>query len=118
LADTATALSPAHQRRSEHACRRNVGRGVNDSDSALLGDRTRPNQTSRRALVTLGVVTVTATLPASSAGETAVIDVAELTVKLVALVAPKLTAVVLGKLVPVMVTVVPPATGLFYISAS
>ena len=39
------------------------------------------------------------------------IKVAELTVKLVALVAPNLTAVVPVKLVPAIVTDVPPAAG-------
>ncbi len=45
------------------------------------------------------------------AGDVAVIDVAELTVKPVALVAPNLTAVAPVKLVPVIVTVVPPPAG-------
>ena len=57
-----------------------------------------------------GVVTVTSTVPAP-AGEVAVIEVAELTVKLVALVAPNLTAVAPVKPVPVIVTDVPPAVG-------
>ena len=39
------------------------------------------------------------------------IEVAEVTVKLVAAVAPNLTAVAPVKLVPVMVTMVPPAVG-------
>ncbi len=45
------------------------------------------------------------------AGEVAVIEVAELTVKLVALVAPNFTAVAPVKPVPVTVTDVPPAAG-------
>ena len=45
------------------------------------------------------------------AGEVAVIDVAELTVKPVAAVAPNLTAVAPVKPVPVIVTLVPPAVG-------
>ena len=45
------------------------------------------------------------------AGDVAVIEVAELTVKLVALVAPNLTAVVPDNAVPVMVTDVPPVVG-------
>ena len=45
------------------------------------------------------------------AGVVAVIEVAELTVKLVAFVAPKVTAVAPVRFVPVMVTVVPPAVG-------
>ncbi|MEY9227933.1 hypothetical protein ABIF78_000256 [Bradyrhizobium japonicum] len=49
------------------------------------------------------------TVPAP-AGETAVIEVAELTVKLVALVAPNFTAVAPDNAVPVMVTDVPPAS--------
>jgi len=56
------------------------------------------------------VVTVTSTLPSVSAGETAVIEVADLTVKLAALVEPKLTAVVPVRFFPVMVTAVPPTT--------
>ena len=56
------------------------------------------------------VVTLTSTVPVP-AGEVAVIDVAELTVKPVAGVAPKLTAVAPVKPVPVMVTEVPPAVG-------
>ena len=45
------------------------------------------------------------------AGEVAVIEVALLTVKVVAAVAPNFTAVAPVKLVPVMVTEVPPAVG-------
>jgi hypothetical protein len=62
------------------------------------------------ALVPDGVVTVTSTVPVP-AGETAVIELAELTVKLVALVAPNLTAVAPVKPLPLTVTVVPPACG-------
>src|SRR5437764_823305 len=61
------------------------------------------------AEVATGVVTVTSTVPAAPAGEVAVIEVAEATVKVVAGVAPNLTAVAPVKLVPVMVTEVPPA---------
>ena len=57
------------------------------------------------------VVTVTSTVPVAPAGEVAVMDVAELTVNPVALVAPNFTAVAPVKLVPVMVTVVPPPEG-------
>ena len=56
------------------------------------------------------VVTVTSTVPLP-AGDVAVIDVAELTVKLVALTAPNFTAVAPVRVVPVMVTNVPPAVG-------
>jgi len=56
------------------------------------------------------VVTVTSTLPADSTGETAVIEVAEFTLKLVALVEPNLTAVTPMNSVPVIITLVPPAT--------
>ena len=56
------------------------------------------------------VVTRTSTVPLP-AGEVAVIDVAELTVKLVAAVAPNVTAVAPVKPVPVIVTEVPPAAG-------
>jgi hypothetical protein len=62
------------------------------------------------ALVPLGVVTVTSTVPVP-AGETAVIEVSEMTLKLVALVEPNLTALAPVRLVPVMVTEVPPAAG-------
>jgi hypothetical protein len=58
-----------------------------------------------------GVVTVTSTDPADPAGSVAVIDVAELMVKLVAAVAPNLTALTPAKLVPVIVTDVPPGVG-------
>ena len=51
-----------------------------------------------------GVVTVTLTVPAEPAGDMAVIDVAEFTVKLVAEVAPKSTPVAPKRLVPVMIT--------------
>ena len=61
------------------------------------------------ALVPPAVVTVTSTVPAPSAGEVAVIDVALLTVKPAAAVPPKLTAVAPVKPVPVIVTDVPPA---------
>jgi hypothetical protein len=57
-----------------------------------------------------GVVTLMSTAPVP-AGEVAVIDVAELNVKLAAAVAPNVTAVTPVKLVPVMVTMVPPACG-------
>ena len=62
-------------------------------------------------LVPPGVVTLTSTVPAASVGETAVIEVAELTVKLVASVEPNLTEVAPVNPTPVMVTVVPPPTG-------
>lgn len=59
------------------------------------------------------VVTVTSTgvHDAVPAGETAVIDMGEFTIKLVALVAPNFTAVALVKSVPLIVTEVPPAGG-------
>ena len=56
------------------------------------------------------VVTVTSTVPVP-AGDVAVIEVAELTVKLVALVAPNFTAVAPVNPVPVIVTDVPPVVG-------
>src|SRR5208283_2500527 len=62
------------------------------------------------ALVPPGVVTVTSTVPAP-AGETAVIWVVEVTVKLDAAVVPNITAVAPLNPVPVTVTEVPPATG-------
>jgi hypothetical protein len=58
-----------------------------------------------------GVVAVMSTDPADSPGVTAVICVAESTVKLVAAVPPKSTEVVPTKLDPVIVTEVPPETG-------
>ena len=64
------------------------------------------------ALVPPPAQTVTSTVAAPSAGEVAVMDVALLTVKLVAgLPDPKLTAVAPVKLVPVIVTLVPPVVG-------
>jgi hypothetical protein len=60
-------------------------------------------------LVPAGVVTVTSTVPVP-AGAVAVIWVAEFTAY-VAAVAPKRTAVAPLNPVPVMVTVVPPASG-------
>ena len=56
------------------------------------------------------VVTLTSTVPVP-AGDVAVIWVAELTVKVVAAVAPKITAVAPVNPVPLMVTVVPPDPG-------
>jgi len=63
------------------------------------------------ALVPAGVVTVMCTVPNAPVGDVAVICVALLTVKLVALVAPNFTAVVPMKFVPVIVTLVPPVVG-------
>jgi hypothetical protein len=60
-------------------------------------------------LVPPAVVTVTSTVPVP-AGETAVIDVVEFTVKLVAPVEPNFTAVAPVKLVPPIVTDVPPVS--------
>jgi hypothetical protein len=56
------------------------------------------------------VVTVTSTRPAEAAGETAVIDVAEVTTKEAA-TPPNSTVVVPVKPVPVTVTDVPPEVG-------
>jgi len=55
------------------------------------------------------LVTVTSTVPAASAGATAVIELAELTVTLVAAVDPNFTVLPAANPVPVMVTDVPPA---------
>lgn len=63
------------------------------------------------ALVPLGVLTVMSVVAEVPAGETAVIELAEFTVKLLAGIAPKLTAPAPVKLVPVIVTLVPPAAG-------
>jgi hypothetical protein len=57
-----------------------------------------------------GVVTVMSTTPVPT-GDTAVIRLSELTVKLAALVAPNFTAVAPVKSVPVIVTTVAPARG-------
>ena len=57
-----------------------------------------------------GVVTVTSTVP-DPAGDVAVIEVSLLKVKPAAFVAPNFTPVTPVKPVPVMVTLVPPATG-------
>ena len=61
--------------------------------------------------VAVPTVTVTWTEPATCAGATAVICVAELTAKLVAAVLPKVTALAPVKAEPVIVTDVPPPTG-------
>src|SRR5205823_9710620 len=61
-------------------------------------------------LVPLGVVTVTSTGPVP-AGETAVIDVSDATVKLEAGIEPNLTFVASLRFVPVIATVLPPARG-------
>jgi hypothetical protein len=59
-----------------------------------------------------GVVTVTSTVPALAAGDTAVIDVPDTTVMLLAGLLPNETVVTpLTNPVPVMVTVVPPTRG-------
>jgi hypothetical protein len=65
-------------------------------------------------LVPAGEVTVTSTAPAAPAGATAVIEVAELTVKLVAGVVPKRTEPTSTRPEPVMWTEVPPATAPWY----
>ena len=59
-------------------------------------------------VVPLGVVTVTFAEPAAPAGVTAVIEVAEITTRLVAEVPPTVTLVAPVKLVPVIVIAVPP----------
>ena len=61
--------------------------------------------------VPIAFVTVTSTVPADSAGATAVIEVAEFTVTLEAAVDPKLTVSPVAYPVPVIVTDVPPASG-------
>jgi hypothetical protein len=58
-----------------------------------------------------GVITVTSTVPAEAAGDVAVTDVGELTVKLEAGVGPKSTTEAFSRSVPVIVTVVPPPVG-------
>ena len=63
------------------------------------------------ALVALGVVTVTSTVPAACAGDTALMCDESFTVNDAAGVAPKFTAVAPVKLVPVIVTEVPPLAG-------
>ena len=57
------------------------------------------------------VVTVTCTVPADSAGDTAVKEVADVCVTLVAAIDPNLTVAEEVKFVPVIVTEVPPAAG-------
>src|SRR5438270_2413503 len=57
-----------------------------------------------------GVVTITGTRPATCAGETAVIVLAEFTVN-AASVPPNSTLLACARRVPVIVTLVPPATG-------
>lgn len=62
------------------------------------------------ALVPLGVVTVTSTVPLPG-GEVAVIVVELTTETLVAAFGPKLTAVAPVRFAPLIVTLVPPAAG-------
>ena len=57
------------------------------------------------------LVTVTSTVPADSASLIAVMEVGELTVKLLAATEPNITALTLLKLVPMTTTDVPPAAG-------
>src|ERR1700751_3450870 len=63
------------------------------------------------ALVPIGVVTVTSTVPTISGGDTAVSDVDEFLVKLVASVEPNLTDDTWLNSVPLIVTGLPPVTG-------
>jgi hypothetical protein len=65
------------------------------------------------ALGPLRVVTIRFTVPFVPAGDTAVIEVADLTAKLIALFEPNLTVLTSLKLVPVMFTEVPPPGGPF-----
>ena len=58
-----------------------------------------------------GVVTTTLAVPAVPAGVVTVMEVALFTTRLVAVVPPMVTPVAPVKLVPVMVMLVPPATG-------
>jgi hypothetical protein len=62
-------------------------------------------------LVPAEVVTVTSTVPAAPEGEVAVMEVAPLTVNVVAAVVPNFTAVAPEKLAPVMVMLVSPVVG-------
>src|ERR1700730_16892248 len=62
-------------------------------------------------LAPAGVVPFTPTVPATAAGEVAVIEVAELNTKPAAATVPNVTPLTPVKLVPVMVTEVPPAVG-------
>ena len=57
------------------------------------------------------MVTVTCTVPADSAGDTAVKEVEDVCVTLVAAVDPNFTVAEEVKFLPVMVTDVPPAAG-------
>ncbi len=66
------------------------------------------SSTTEVALVPLGVVTVTSTVPGAPLGAVAVIEVGEVAV-MVAAFEPKSTALTATKSVPVMLTVVPPA---------
>src|SRR5262249_47513307 len=63
------------------------------------------------ALVPPDDATVTSTIPALAAGDTAEIDVSPFTVKPAAFVAPKRTAVAAVNPVPLIVTAVPPEAG-------
>lgn len=83
---------------------------VSGASSVTVGGPNLKWSGEEMALVPAAVVTVTsATAPAVDAGETAVIELAELTVKLLAAAAPNETAVAPEKSVPVIFTLVPPA---------
>jgi hypothetical protein len=69
------------------------------------------NAPARLPLTPPELVTVTATVPALSAGVVAVIDVLLVTVTPVAATLPNVTVSPVAKFVPVIVTDVPPASG-------
>ncbi len=83
--------------------------GIDPGDTVITGPGLFTNVKVIFALP-YGVVTVRLTEP-DPAGATAVIDVEELIVKLVAAAVPNWTWVAPLRFVPVMVTVVPPAVG-------
>jgi hypothetical protein len=79
--------------------------------AVIVGDSNLKWSLVEMALVPLGVVTLMSTVPLLAAGDSAVIELAELTVKLLAGLDPKSTAVAPLKLLPLMVSEVPPSAG-------
>lgn len=87
-----------------------VGPLVGVSWVTVGGPYLKPSATDV-GLVPPGLVTVTSTVPLVPGGDTAVIDLAEFTVKPAAGTEPNITPVAVVKPLPVIVTVVPPAGG-------
>ena len=89
-----------------------AGRPAGGLTAVTTGPAWKLNWSPGATLVPLGVVTVTSTMPpAGSAGDVAVIDVADTTSKEATGVEPNMTALAPSKLVPVMDTGAGPGRG-------